>query len=211
MRKIFILIVVISNIAIIFGQNAALFDSYISKFKEVQTDTIDNNYFRSQDEIDKEFIKFFITNKQDCKCVSESLWYQYAFKIEKKDFIIAFIYKNCDIPSSSGNYPYSDVILIVYSKKGEIIDTHVISRGGDLWQCNYSGSTDPFRLIVEQASTPKKEFEKRKNYPLPCEIRTSEFEITKEGQIKQTVVSERKGTIIWDKTTNKSLIVKDNN
>lgn len=213
MKKIFILllITVVGNSAIIFGQNTVLFDSYTSKFREVKTATIDNDFLRSKNEIASEFVKLFIKHKPDCGCDIENLWYQYGSIIKSKDFILCFIYKNCDIPSSSGNYPYSEIILMVYSPKGEIIDSSIISRGGDLWQANFRGSITPFRLIVEQASISKKEFEKTKAYPMFCKINTYEYFITEKGEVKQKIISKDKGTIIWDKKKNKSLIVKDNN
>ncbi|MDD2244523.1 MAG: hypothetical protein PHY69_10335 [Dysgonamonadaceae bacterium] len=193
------------------SEKNATFENYISNFKLNITDTINNTYFRRQDQIIGDFIMRFITNKPDCECLNEGLWYRYMSKIENEDFVITFVSKDCDIPSSLGNYPYSDVILLVYSKKGEILDSKVISRGGDLWYCNYRGSNHPFKLIVEQASVPQMELEKRKNSPLPCEIKTYVYLITEKGKIEQKIISDEKGTILWDKKNNKSLIVKNSN
>ena len=44
-----------------------------------------------------------------------------------------------------------------------------------------------------------------------CKINTYEYFITEKGEVKQKIISKDKGTIIWDKKKNKSLIVKDNN
>ncbi len=185
------------------------FEKYISNFKPNNSEIIDNTFFQTQESISGYFIKRFITDKSDCECLNEELWYQYTSKIEKDDFTIVLVSKNCDSPSLSGTYPYSDNILIVYSPKGEITDSKIISRSGDLWECNYSGNTEPFKLTVEQASVTKKEFEKRKNYPLPCKIKTTEYRISKKGMIQQTVISEKSGTIIWDDKKNKSVIAKE--
>lgn len=191
-------------------ERESTFENYISKFGQNKTDTINNVDFGVHDEISGDFIKRFITDKPDCECSNEGLWYRFMSKIEKKDFIIAFAYKSCDIPSSPG-YPYSEIILIVYSPKGEIIDSKIISRGGDLWDSDLIGSITPFRLTVTQASIPQRDYEKIKNYPLRCKISTYEYSITEKGKIKQEFISKEQGTIVWDKKKNETVIVKNNN
>lgn len=211
MKKAFAFLFIISHVVVVTGQNKSQFDSYISNFKSIQTGIPTRSDFSlgSSKAITQDFVEQFVTSTPDRECLNEGLWYRYMFTIEKGDFIIAFVAKSCDIPSPSGSYPYTDYILIVYSPKGEITDSKIVSREGDLWECNHHGTVEPFVLMVEQANVPEKVFEKSKRYPLPCEISTCEYRVSKKGRIQQTVISEGKGTIVWDKKNNRSSIVKN--
>lgn len=169
-----------------------MFKSYISLFKEVETDSLGKGDFIVNKRINKDFANIFIVNERDCECADmdrmEGLRYLSAFKIDNKDFIVAFVKSDC------GEYigpsaPHRDNILMVYTPAGEIIDSKVISRDGIIWKSNHKGITYPFKLIVEQTNLPKEEWKYSKVENHIEGITTSEVIITKDGKIEQTVIS----------------------
>jgi hypothetical protein len=190
------------------GQQRTMFEDYISNFRDVQADTVNRNDIIFGKQISDLWVRRYVMEKPDCECTKEGLWYRYASKIENDLFTIAFICKNCDIPSSIGSYPYQDMIMKVYSKNGKIIDSKIVSRAGDLWFYNYSGTWDPFILRVEQAAIPLNFWETHRNIPAPCEIETCIYTITEEGMIEKKLHSKEKGYIEWDIEHQKSRIVK---
>ncbi|MFA6702975.1 MAG: hypothetical protein WCS06_09990 [Dysgonamonadaceae bacterium] len=129
MKKI-IAFLCVQNTTIALGQQIEMFESYMINFREIQTDTVSKNNFMSGKEISKELVRWFVPDIHDCECSKKGVWYRYASKMEKNDFIIVIISKDCDI-TRPGFYPYSDDILVLYSKEGKIIDYEVISREGD--------------------------------------------------------------------------------
>ena len=207
MKKAFVFLYVL-NTAIASGQQIATFDSYIVNFREIQTDTVSKDNFMHDKEISKEFVECFVPAKKECECTEEGVSYRYASKVEKSDFIIAIISKVCDI-TKVGFYPYSDDILIVYSKEGKIIDHEVVSRRGDAWHCYYSGTWDPVRLQIKQASVKSRDM--KSQGALLCSIDTYFYTIDDDGKINKTVLSEKEeGEIktIVDQEGPKRLIVK---
>lgn len=188
--------------------NTSLFSRYISNFKDVHTDSVRSEYLWGWNLIEDEFVNLFIPDKQNCQFINEEcLWFRYGSKIEKNDHTIAFIYKDSPIPSYFGDYPYGEVYLVVYSPKGEIIDSKAICRGGEPWAYNLEGSTEPFKLIVDQANIHREYIEKLDSYPYPCRITTSEFVVTKEGRIEKTETFKGSGTVVWDEKYNRRYVV----
>ena len=180
-------------------------------FREIQADTVSRNNFISGKEISKELVRCFVPDKDDGECSKKGVWYRYASKMEKSDFIIAIISKDCDI-TKAGLYPYSDDILIVYSKEGKIIDYEVVSREGNAWHCYYSGTWEPLMLQVEQAFVENRNM--RSQGALPCSINTYLYTMTSNGMIKKTILSEKEeGEIITtiDQDGPKRLIIKNEN
>jgi hypothetical protein len=96
MKKIIAFLCVL-NTTIVLGQPIEMFDSYMNNFREIQSDTVSKNDFMSGKEISKELAKYFVPDKYDCECAKKGVWYRYASKMEKSDFIIAIISKDCDI------------------------------------------------------------------------------------------------------------------
>ena len=194
---------------IVKDRNTSLFSKYISNFKDVHTNSVRSEYLWGWNLIEDEFVNLFIPDKQNCQFINEEcVWFRYGSKIERKDHTIAFIYKDSPISSYFGDYPYGEVYIVVYSPKGEIIDSKAICRGGEPWAFNIEGSIEPFKLIVDQASIYNEDVEKLDSYPYPCRITTSEFVVTKEGRIEQTETFEGSGTVVWDEKNNRRDVVK---
>ncbi|MGE4567620.1 MAG: hypothetical protein AB7C90_00365 [Bacteroidales bacterium] len=99
------------------------------------------------------------------------------------------------------------MILYIYTTKGTIVDSKVISRKGDMWEYTLTGTRTPFKLLVEQAAVPVNEWERSRDYPICCSVETSAWSISAEGKIEKQVLSVKSGAIAWDSTENRAVIV----
>lgn len=71
-------------------------------------------------------------------------------------------------------------MIIVYSKSGRMIDSKIISKSGDLWYYNLTGTIKPFQITVESATLTSSDI---KQSPYPCIINTNRYTINEAGKI----------------------------
>jgi len=194
--------------AVLSGQQQTDFEKYISNFEPILKDTICNtDLVPSRREIDKLFVQRFLTKENDCECEKGTVWYRYQKVMKYGNFLVAFVNKDCDVPQK-GYYPFNENVLYVYTTKGKIVDSKVISRSGDMWQYTLTGTQVPFKLVIEQASEPINEWERKMSFPVECTVETSAWSISAEGLIEKQVLSVQNGVIRWDNSEKRRVIVK---
>ena len=194
-------------IAVISGQQHTEFEKYISNFEPMLKETLSKPEMApSRRQIDKAFVQRFLINENDCECEKGTAWYRYQKVMSYGNYLVAFVNKDCDVPQK-GHYPFNENILYIYTTKGRIVDSKVISRTGDMWEYTLTGTRTPFRVIVEQASVTVNEWERLIDYPIACSVETSAWSISAEGKIEKQVLSVKSGAIAWDSTENRAVIV----
>ncbi len=194
-------------IAVISGQQQTDFERYIANFEPMIRDTLCNaEMVPSRRQIDKAFVQRFLTRENDCECEKGTAWYRYQKVMSYGNYLVAFVNKDCDVPQK-GHYPFNENILYIYTTKGIIVDSKVISRTGDMWEYTLTGTQTPFKLLVEQAAVPVNEWERLIDYPIACSVETSAWSISAEGKIEKQVLSVKSGAIAWDSTELKSVII----
>lgn len=194
-------------IAVVSGQQQPEFEKYISNFEPMLKETLCKaEMVPSRRQIDKAFVQRFLTRENDCECEKGTAWYRYQKVMSYGNYLVAFVNKDCDVPQK-GHYPFNENILYIYTTKGRIVDSKVISRTGDMWEYTLTGTRTPFRVIVEQASVTVNEWERLIDYPIACSVETSAWSISAEGKIEKQVLSVKSGAIAWDSTENRAVIV----
>lgn len=194
-------------IAVVSGQQQPEFEKYISNFEPMLKETLSKPEMApSRRQIDKAFVQRFLTRENDCECEKGTAWYRYQKVMSYGKYLVAFVNKDCDVPQN-GYYPFNENILYIYTTKGTIVDSKVISRKGDMWEYTLTGTRTPFKLLVEQAAVPVNEWERSRDYPIGCSVETSAWSISAEGKIEKQVLSVKSGAIAWDSTELKSVIV----
>lgn len=185
------------------GQTSADFKSYIAAFKIINKDSITRSNLQHKSLI----LLSSIIDQYSCNYNKEELKYRSKGKIVTKNFNILFLCVNSCCIHTTDTPDYKE-ILMVYNKKGKLIDHKVIGCWGDLWYFNYSGTREPFNLIIDQATASKEEFEKKESIPLSCQVETYRYSITEKGKIEKKEISKGSGEIAWNKEKLGIMLVK---
>lgn len=206
MKKValFIIAIIISSTG--FSQTDS-FVNYLRMFGSIEGNTIRKEHFDLK-KIDLDscvktnIVSQYITKESDCRCKKDELRYFCRKKIDYNNYIIALLYKDCDV-ATKNNYPYDENMIIVYSKSGRMIDSKIISKSGDLWYYNLTGTIKPFQITVESATLTNSDI---KQSPYPCIINTNRYTINEAGKIMQEQIGSKNGTVIWDQERNDLVI-----
>jgi hypothetical protein len=99
--------------------------------------------------MDDNCVQRYIPKDLDCKCELKSLHYAPQYIINGTNYIITFLLKVCDKPSDD-YWPYNDLVMITYSKDGDVIDHKIIARSGDVWSYQIGGALAPLNINVSQ-------------------------------------------------------------
>lgn len=188
-----------------------LFKDYISAFPNITTDSIHTTDFLSIKWNINNCIKSPIVNqyvlKDDCGCNPNQLRYYYGKKIVLDNYIIVLMYKHCDLVKYVG-YPYQENLIITYTKSGKVIDSKPVTRKGDPWCFNLTGTVKPFKLVVEQATAVSDDAIINGGHITKSTINTYSYTIDKNGFIVQVFLKNRDGGMYVDKASNSLRIVK---
>jgi len=188
-----------------------LFKDYISAFPNITTDSIHTTDFLSIKWDIGNCIKSPIVNqyvlKNDCGCDPKELRYYYGKKIVLDNYIIVLMYKHCYSPKYVG-YPYQENLIITYTKSGKVIDSKPVTRTGDPWCFNLTGTVKPFKLVVEQATAVSDDAIRNGGNIIKSTINTYSYTIDKNGFIVQVFLKNRDGGMYYDKVSNSVIIVK---
>lgn len=205
MKKIFFLLLIWSTLPII-AQGNKDFNDYLEKFMPCEQKEFDTNFFTMDSvEISKKNVFKFLPKKLNCNC--KRVWYRYGKRISLNKYVIVFVSKLCEVPCNY-EYPYSEDVLIVYSKTGKLIDFAFVSHGSDIHTSNFSGTIHPFRLIVEQGIMNNPE-EMNKVISPQCTIQVNEYTIDSKGKIYKRIVQKNiPGNMIYSNTENVRKLVR---
>ncbi|MDD3160846.1 MAG: hypothetical protein PHX49_02835 [Bacteroidales bacterium] len=205
MKKVALCIIAFIISSTGFSKTDAFVD-YLSMFGSIEGNAIRKEHFKlKQLDFDsclkKSIVSQYITKESDCRCKKDELRYFCRKKIDYNNYIIALLYKHCDI-ATKNNYPYDENMIIVYSKSGKMIDSKIISKSGDLWLYNLTGTTKPFQITVESSTLTYSEITQFPFPSTPCTINTLRYTINEVGKIVQEQIGSKKGSVIWDKGKN---------
>jgi len=99
--------------------------------------------------MDDNCVARYIPKDFDCECESKNIHYAPEYIIEQPSFIVAFLQKVCG-KTVDEYWPYNDLVMITYSKDGDLIDNKIIGRSGDMWNYCVGGTLTPLKVNVNQ-------------------------------------------------------------
>lgn len=200
MKYFFLILISSLTLSSCKGQNQE-FVAYLSGFRNVELPlTIDRKTYNSifypnknNHEITESLVKRFIC-KDSTNCAVNSSEYRYDFgvKFEYSNYYAALVHKQKFEGTTSYDFDLSEVILLVYSKQGNILSEQSIGKDNDGWISAIQITSNNIR--VQQIKVL--EFNKPE---LSCEIEVKEYMINQDGVIKNTHTEPvKKGFVIWD-------------
>ena len=131
------------------------FDKLLAMFTPLSDGKITVGSFTSDEqtgkEIDRKYVRAFITPAPDCDCAPMRTLWTAGSVIETADRYILLMTKSCDVPRDG--YPFNEYIVATFTKDGRAIDVCPVARRGDFWDAEITGSSSPFSLTVRQAVT----------------------------------------------------------
>jgi hypothetical protein len=182
------------------GQNQE-FVAYLSSFRNVELPfIIDRKTYNSvfypnenNHEIAESLVKKFICkDSTNCAVNSSEYRYDYGVKFEYSNYYAALVHKQKYEGTTSYDFDLSEVILLVYSKQGNIMSEQSIGKDNDGWISSIQITSNNIRaqqIKVLEFNKPE----------LSCEIEVKEYKINQEGIIKNTQTElVKKGFVIWD-------------
>jgi hypothetical protein len=182
------------------GQNQE-FVTYLSNFRSVELPlSIDRKTYGSvfypnkkNHEIIEFLIKKFVCqNSTNCVVAPTEYRYDYGVKFILGNYHVVLVHKQKYEGTTSYDFDLSEVLLVVYSKQGEILSSQPISKDNDAW----ISSTQITKENIEVQQIKILEF----NEPeMSCEIETKVYQVTQEGIIKNIHTAPiKKGVVVWD-------------
>lgn len=177
------------------------FSTYISHFEEIVTPlTLDRKSYNSlffsnnKGEIQENWIqKFICMDTLNCEKNPEFYQYRYGAKYNKGAYFIAVLYKQTYEGKTIYDFDLSEVILISYSLRGEILSSIPISKDNDAWISEIELSEN----CIQVKQIKILEFDKPE---MNCEIEVVDYQFGSNGEINKLRRSPIKnGIVIWDK------------
>lgn len=153
----------------------------------------------------------FVETFKACKCLTNyfdssktNKWQLYNRAIydmrriqEEKNYYFVFLRKTCSQPTTNLDR-YCSMLLLTYTKAGQVINKIYAGKEDIYNHCNYSVSLNPLSIIVQQANiledTPYE------GDSIPCTVTTTRFRGNMQGHIISNVLSKQKGSLSFNST-----------
>lgn len=184
--RLFIIVVCLLNVAL-FAQTNDTFERYLSKFKCTDSKILNNQDFQIglsngfQLASLEEAIEYIQLDKE----VSPDTYFSCLYKVEFDQYVVTIVATSLDALYSEEFYS-----IIVYAKKdGTIHDRLDLPKRRYGLFNNYSGSLNPFELIVKHASPIPPEV-MRLGYPYPCTYDVYSYTIDSNFKICRTLLKQ---------------------
>lgn len=167
------------------------------KWNMVLNQSFDKIQGRMPKSISEKYVTKFICTGGFCNPDGGYYRYDYCVKIPiSNNFYSVLISKLKYEGDSDWDFDLAEILLISYTKSGKILSRKSLTKDNSLrWQSNLTITKD--KVIVQQIknTAPKVSLEKI----MPCEVWTTEYQISSSGNIEVKNVSPKKnGKIKWD-------------
>ena len=169
-----------------------------NKWNKVIYQKFDNDLKRMMPKsIPEKYVAKFICTGGFCNPDGGYYEYDYCIKIPITDDFYTLLIRKCkDEGDSDWNFDLTEILLITYSKSGKILSRKSLSKdNGVRWQSNLTITKE--KILVQQIknTAPKVSLEKI----MPCEVWTTEYQISGTGIIEVKNVSPKENAKIkWD-------------
>lgn len=185
-----------------FDIHGQTFTEYLSHFRSVELPlTVERKTYNSvfypekeYSEIGKDFVKKFVCPNQGSHLVnSDEYRYDYGVKFEiGGNYQAVLVHKQKYEGLTLYDFDLSEILLIIYSKQGEILSLQSVGKDNDLWISKVQISAGDIRttqIKILELNRPE----------MRCEIENKVYQVTKEGVI-ETVAQKplEKGAVRWN-------------
>jgi len=166
------------------------------KWNMILNQSFDRIQGRMPKSIPEKYIKNFICIGSFCNPNSGYYRYDYCVKIPtNNNFYSVLVSKLKYEGDSEWDYDLGEVLLITYTKTGEILSRKSLSKDNDRWQSSISLEKD--KILVQQIKNTAEKIILEKI--MPCEIWTTEYQMSSTGIIEiKNVTPKENRKIKWN-------------
>jgi hypothetical protein len=172
------------------------FSSYLEQFTLDDNTQLDEAFFKIRKQFPEEkwcpeLCKFlfssFLPCGDDSNCVAKKILYRPCYRIESVNYHLVSIFASCYFDENR-YVAYDDVLLLTYSKTGEVIDFEVVGTSSLSSAFIIDSLTDGLGAIVTQYNFTDVE----SYYVGDCNVATYKVTIDEDGNIDKCLIREEK-------------------